>query len=242
MSNRCVLDSAAVTNDEAAADYAAKLGVKDGAILHRLVNESWYLHRFWGEYLALFGGSASRIDLLNDASGPFFRLLQDELFDSVLLSLCRLTDPVSSQGNDARANVTISALPAMCKRHGRTEEEAEALEGQIATARNKASFAVDWRNRHIGHRSLDLVLGRGPELQKATRQKVREAIIAIHAVISRAHILLQGSSLFADFSPAVGGAEELLMLLRDGVKARDARRERIGNGTWTPEDMRNDSP
>jgi hypothetical protein len=60
----------------------------------------------WGEYVELFGTKPSRIDLRNRAAGGFFRVVQDGLWEDVLLHVARLTDAPRSGG---RANLTIRA-------------------------------------------------------------------------------------------------------------------------------------
>ncbi len=45
---------------------------------------SWSFTFFWQQYRQLFGGELDTVHLLNRTSGLFFRIVQDELWDSVL--------------------------------------------------------------------------------------------------------------------------------------------------------------
>ena len=62
---------------------------KDGEPLGALFSALWQevavLHFHWKEYVELFGTKPERIALLNRAAPHFFRMLQDELWESTLL-------------------------------------------------------------------------------------------------------------------------------------------------------------
>lgn len=95
-----------------------------------------------------------RITLLNQAAPFFFRMIQDELWESTLLSLARLTDPSNSQGNPDRSNLTLQALPALTTDVTLKRE----LDKKISEATKLTAFCRDWRNRRIAHRDLKLAL------------------------------------------------------------------------------------
>jgi hypothetical protein len=65
--------SSHLTSDEVRQNYIATMGDDLGGQFNRLHNECAWLHLKWSEYVALFGVSQSRMDLLN-ASAP--RLLR----------------------------------------------------------------------------------------------------------------------------------------------------------------------
>jgi hypothetical protein len=73
----------------------------------------------------------------------------------------------------------VASLP----NHIQDPELRSEVEALCVTARDKASFAIDWRNRHIAHRDLMLTL-RTPAkpLEPASHLNVGEAITAIAAV------------------------------------------------------------
>src|SRR2546430_16292006 len=64
-----------------------------------LWNEVAWLHAKWHEYKELYGEKPPRLELLNRASGFFFRIVQDTLWENTLLHLARLTDPSRSAGD-----------------------------------------------------------------------------------------------------------------------------------------------
>ncbi|MDP8227347.1 MAG: hypothetical protein P9L89_06895 [Candidatus Celaenobacter polaris] len=55
------------------------------------------LHLRWQVYLMLFGKDKETVDLLNEFAPLPFRIFQDSLLDSVILSLSWLTDPRKSR-------------------------------------------------------------------------------------------------------------------------------------------------
>jgi hypothetical protein len=58
------------------------------------------LHAHWLIFEQLFATSKERVELLNQCAPIFFRLCQDLFWDSVILSIGRLTDPQKSAGKD----------------------------------------------------------------------------------------------------------------------------------------------
>ena len=68
------------------------MGKEFGSLYNNLWNEHVWLNTKWDEYTVLFGTKPSRIDLLNQAAGKFFRIVQDSLFEGTLLAISRITD------------------------------------------------------------------------------------------------------------------------------------------------------
>jgi len=63
-----------------------------------LDSEVSFVHAKWKLYRQLYGTSEERIELLNRTAGYFFGVVQQSLFEDVVISLCRLTDPASGFG------------------------------------------------------------------------------------------------------------------------------------------------
>lgn len=110
-----------------------------------------WLHNKWEQYVELYGTKESRVTLLNQAAPLFFRVVQDTLWEDVLLHIARLTDSPESM---KKANLSIQRFPAVID-DGPTKLAVETL---IDEALNASEFCRDWRNRHIAHRDLRLVL------------------------------------------------------------------------------------
>ena len=67
-----------------------------------------WLHLKWSEYVALFGVSQSRVDLLNASARGFFALLESSLWTDLILHLCALTDDPEV---GRRQTLTVRRLP-----------------------------------------------------------------------------------------------------------------------------------
>ena len=221
------------TADQVRKEHLDKLGPQLGPIFSELSDDFAWLQVKWGEYRELYGTSPERIDLINSAAGLFFRILQDTMWEDALLHLCRLTDPAVM---GKKQNLSINALPELCT----DEILREAVKTLVGKAVVATSFARDWRNRHIGHRDRPLALGSVRPLSAASRAQVTNAISAIHRVLNEISEQLLGSTLADDVIIPPTGAEALLYVLRDGIKADTERRERIRSGKFTKDDLQND--
>src|SRR5213594_2144410 len=100
-----------LTADEVREEHLASMGPHLGPVYNALWNEVAWLHAKWHEYKELYGEKPPRLELLNRASGFFFRIVQDTLWENTLLHLARLTDPAVVAG---KSNLTIRALPELC--------------------------------------------------------------------------------------------------------------------------------
>jgi hypothetical protein len=218
------------TAEEVREEYVRAMGHDLGNTFFEFRNECITLHWKWEEYVALFGTNPGRIELLNRAAGAFFRIVQDTLWEDVVLRIARLTDAPKSMGKD---NLTLQRLPALVE---------TALQGKVETllqeCLNKGSFARDWRNRRLAHSDLALVLGdkTAAPLAPASRKDVTEVLAAIVALLNSVQTHYLRSEAMYELRP-IGNAETLLYVLRDGLQAEEDRQKRFESGTCTKEDI-----
>jgi hypothetical protein len=206
------------------------MGPEFGALYDALWQQVAWLHNKWEQYVDLFGTKPSRVTLLNRAAPKFFRVVQDTLWEDVLLHIARLTDSPQSVGKE---NLSIRRLPSYVG-HATTKIIVEDL---VAKALAASDFCRDWRNRHIAHRDLRLALALGANpLKSASQEKVREALEALVEVLNAVSLHYQDSTTCFEFGTSDGGAMSLLYVLDDGIKADTLRRERRRNGTFNRED------
>ena len=109
-SHRGVTTATHYTPEQAKDHYVAAMGEDLGRIFYALWQDVFWLHNEWDEYLQLFGTKPSRIKLMNDAAPSFFRMIQNELVQMIVLRIARLTDPPRSTG---KSNLTIQQLVGM---------------------------------------------------------------------------------------------------------------------------------
>jgi len=202
-----------------------------GHLYHLLWNEVAWLHAKWGEYVEIFGTKPSRIDLINQAGGSFFRILQDSLWDDVLLHIARLTDPPRSAG---KSNLTIQRLPDLIS----DERVKEKICGLIGVAKERSEFCRDWRNRKIAHRDLGLAMQSGAEpLASASRLKVKETLSALANVINAVASHYLETTVLFELTGKWNGAVDLLYVIDDGLKRRQEIRARLESGEYRPIDL-----
>src|SRR3990172_1790101 len=134
--------------DEVEADRLKVLGPDLGPLFHALDNEVSWIHGKWKEFRRLYAFPKT-VELLNGVAPFFFRVVQDTLWHDVLLHVARLTDPPKSMGKPNLTLLRLSdALP--------TGPLADEVRRMVELAGTKASFARDWRNRHLAHSDLHL--------------------------------------------------------------------------------------
>jgi hypothetical protein len=219
-----------LTHDESKRKHIETLGNNLGSLFHELWNEVAWLYTKWGEYVELFGEKSSRIDLLNQSAPMFFRIVQDSLWENVLLHISRLTDPPKSCG---RQNLSIQSLSSLVDENIKID-----ITDQIKNAIEKSTFCRDWRNRHIAHRDLKLALDDQAEpLTPASRAMIRDALDSIAKVLNTFSEYYLKSTIGFDVISETCGAEDLLYILDDGIKAEAERCKRVKSGGYLPDDL-----
>jgi len=199
------------TPEEVEQRYVGAKGEDLGRVFYQLFNECAHVHLKWRTFVTLFGTSEERVNLLNDAAGSFFGMLQAVLWEDVLLNIARLTDKPSVAGHSV---LTLRRLPDLAK-------DVSGLEGAMDTMDKKVRFVRDWRNRHLAHRNLDLALDRAEPLEGASRQKVYEALGAIAASLNtvEGHYCDDAPSAYDFGIDGRGDPDDLLRLLKIGIAA-----------------------
>jgi hypothetical protein len=156
--------------------YVEKMGTELGPLFQAASSELSWMHWRWKQFRILFGDKPARLDLLNQAAPFFFHTIHESLLELTLLGIARLVGPPKSVG---KANLSFQAIPPLCDT--KIRDEVNAL---VDKAKNAGGFAVDWRNRHIAHRDLDLSLGKSTQLETATREKIEDSLLALRNVLN----------------------------------------------------------
>jgi AbiU2 len=221
--------------DQTAEERKTHNVVKMGGVLGNQYSELWHqvaiMFINWLEYVELYGTNPERVKLLNQAAPMFFHRLQNDLLDSTLLHICRVTDPPKVAGRD---NLTIRNLPDLVANAKAKESVKQAVDKAISLTQ----FARDWRNRQIAHLDLQLALKRpATPLAEASRKQIREALDAVAAVLNVIAAHYDDSYTGFELTARHNGAGVLLCILEDGVKERERRAQKAKAGTLTADDM-----
>jgi hypothetical protein len=208
------------------------MGPELGSVYNALDRDVTWLHAKWNQYRQLYARSPERIALLNRVAGHFFGVIQDTLFEDILLHLARLTDPAKSVGKE---NLTLKNLPELVKDSRLSAE----LKGLVETALKASKSARAWRNRRLAHRDLALALATASDpLPGISRDEVEAALLAIRDVLNRlaAHYW-NSETAYQHFIASGGEADSLVYYLHKGTQAQERRMERFRLGKALPEDL-----
>jgi hypothetical protein len=218
--------------EEVRQQYVDAMGPKLGELFHALSTELTWIHWRWKQYRVLFGEKPSRLDLLNEAAPFFFRLVQDVFFEDTLLGIARLVEPAKSA---KKRNLSITCLPRLLSSSTLHAEVSRLVD----VARSDSVFALDWRNRHLAHRDLNLVLQASAQpLAPASREQVEKALSSLRHVLNHVERELRQVTTFYASSPLIGDAEDLLYVIRDGLRRRQDRSACWDKGEFHEDDSR----
>lgn len=207
-------------------------GPKLGPLYDALYNEVLWIHTKWLEYRKLFAGTKARVELLNSSAGFFFYIVQDVMWEDVLLHVARLTDPAEKGSNK---NLSLQCLPSA------VPDPALAGEVQVLVdaAVQKAKFARKNRDKRLAHRDRKHALGTAAtSISLGSRKNIEEALASFAAVLNRLHSeYLEGEVAFRDVVAGAGDANALVYHLATAAEAEDRRKKRMLEGTLQPDDF-----
>jgi hypothetical protein len=201
------------TSEEILAHNRDVLGEDYGLAFHHCCQELWRVSSSWDRYEALFANQ-ERVDLLNRSSGNFWYAIQGITFESVLLGLCRLTDPPKT---GSKTNLSVKTLVEL-----EPSKHKVRLRQCADYAIKKTAFARTWRDKRIAHNDFEQLTGLANKLAPATRRKVTDTIVAIHDVLRWIHMRhFDGNMTLIDLGDQ--DAMEVMGVIADGLKYEELR-------------------
>ncbi len=154
---------------------------------------------------------------MNEAAPRFFRMIQDELVDVIVLRIARLTDPPKSTG---KSNLTIQQLPTQIKDQSLSNQVLNLVKAAVAAAEPCRAR----RHRRIAHNALDLSLGvQTDPLPDLTRENITAAIVHLAKVVNAVSFHYVNSTTEFGLGNTSGGARALIRVLEDGVEKKTER-------------------
>jgi hypothetical protein len=215
---------AAMTGGELEQRNIQVMGEDLGKQYTALFKEVTILHLYWKEFFELFGTNEKRIDRLNETAPNFFRMLQDQQFETNMLNLARLTD-LPETGR--KTNLTVRSLPNLFA----DEALKKRLVELVDDVEVKTEFCRDWRNRHFAHRDLMLAMEdcRAVPLASATKERIFDALRVVSDLMNEIErFYFRGACSFEDIA-AHRGAAALLSVMGFGVLGIKRMKEKIAN-------------
>jgi AbiU2 len=212
--------------EEIRAEHIRDMGRDLGNVYNALWKEIVWLHAKWDQYRQLYAHSPERIDFLNKVAGHFVGVVQDTLYDNILLHLTRLTDR-------SKGTLNLQRLPKLVP-----PPLAPELDQLVREARQACKCAEASRNQRLAHTKFALALA-GTFADSPSRAEVEAAIGAVRAVLDRLelHYWKRETGGYQHFFPNGGDAESLVRYLRMGFRAEKRRMERFLRGKPLPEDL-----
>jgi hypothetical protein len=218
------------TPEEAEKANIAKMGDVLGRQYSSLWQEVAMLHVRWAHYVELYGTKPERVELLNAVAPLLARIIEDDLWEAMLLHIGRLTDPPRSAG---KANLTLRNLPDLID----GSSTKAAVEAAIQDVIDCSGFCRDLRNRHIAHRDLALALNQpAVPLSLGSQADMKAVLKAITAVLNVVEHHYKDSRSIFDIPTQGHDSLALLRVLDDGQKVRQGRRQRLLDGKPSDED------
>ena len=211
------------------------MGEELGRVYNELSSELSRLYLKWDLYRQLYARSPRRIELLNQAAGYLFSVLQRALIDDVLLHLGRLTD---AERIGQRENLTIRRLPPLVPDALRSQ-----IEDLLAAAMTACEPMRVLRNRRLAHTDLEAAIY-GTPLPGISHDQIGTAIASIHALLNRIELhFWKAPTMYEHTVAPPGDADSLVFYLLKGIRADERRHQRLLEGKPLPEDLeREDLP
>ena len=208
------------TTEEAKQFRIEKLGREFGTFYHSLVNELYGLQTNWNEYRELFGENEERVKLLNKTAPLSFYVIQNVLWENLMLGISKITDPPKSAGEK---NLTIQSIPYFVSDNALKTH----LSNLISEIKEASKFCRDWRNRYIAHNDFNLKVGNqnALPLETASRTKFKVVLKKIHEFINLIESHYFDQEIYFEFLRNDRGALFLLRTLEDGWKYRNEEKE-----------------
>jgi hypothetical protein len=206
------------------------LGPELGSLYNSLFNELSRLFTKWEQFETLFAAKPTRIDIMNQTAPLFFRIVEDLLWQDILLHIARMVDKTKTAGKE---NLSIRWFSEFVQDPSKKAE----ITRKIDEAVSLASFAVDWRNRRIAHRDRSLSTSSSvTPLEEANTLKVKAVFKSLESVLNWVASEYLDSTVLYDLDGNPGGALNLLSYLARGIEERNNRLKRMEDGTATDSD------
>ncbi len=196
------------TSEEVRNEYLQSMGAELGIHFFELYRKLVELHVIWQQYRQLFGTDDETIRLLNRTAGLFFKIVQDELWDSVLLGISRMTDPPAKGKNK---NLTVLSLPPLIENDALKIEVEKLCEAALA----QAKFAREHRNKRIAHQDHDYLTDRSSNpINGVSRALVEDMLDSLRNILNRLDLHFRDSTVMYQSFVDESGARVLVNKLR----------------------------
>lgn len=190
-------------DDDKAFGYTAELPEDMRPVFQDLCEDVASLHGKWRLYLELFS-DRDTVDLLNDVAMASFQMFEESLRCDITMSICRLSDPLQSCGQD---NLSIKIL---VERFAKVQGLAQLWND----FRRCCQPVREYRNKRVGHNDLDAALQpHDNPLPNVTRPTIDAILSAATKLVNHVYgFHTERELLFEPFD--TGGGKDLVSRLK----------------------------
>lgn len=177
------------------------------------------LHTIWELYVQFYGTSDENFEIMNASAPQFFAILQNLLFNELVMILNRLTEKATTFG---KANASLEQLIDQLD----VEQDANlvsSLKERLLNIRDNYSAFRTWRDKMLSHNDFAIALqGESRDLPGITRKQVETAIREITEFINEFSISKSfGEQVYKPFMFAHGDGNALMKFLKRGVESEN---------------------
>ena len=196
--------------------FRSIFGEEDGKYFDELFAEVGFALANWTmlEFIHELSDEESRAF---QRSGPgFFAMAQTSMFYDVIMTICRLTDPVQSGRKKANTNLSIQYLKVL----GQEGDWPEHLTRLIGEATNSAKPIRRFRDKHLAHRDLQSL--RSGKRYSVTAGQCGEALEKIMLVLNELCRTYGGAEFAFANRLHVDEMKGLTTVLKRGLAAKES--------------------
>jgi hypothetical protein len=182
-------------------------------VYEQVHQEVIWLNTHWQMYEQLFG-LEQNVNLFNQLCPFAGRVIQDALWDSILLHISRLCDPASSGKYE---NASLERLnKELCQRDA---EFGLSLNSNLGRIRDDFRSTISHhRDKRIAHSDLASRRANYSLLPAFSRQQIRRLIADISGFMNQIQLYFWDSPTHYDFVAVRGGGESMVSCLKDSAR------------------------
>ncbi|MGB7295577.1 MAG: hypothetical protein WBC70_08295 [Candidatus Aminicenantales bacterium] len=189
------------------------------AVFEKIEHQVFLLHDRWIIYRQLYGTSKERIELLNESAPNYFWIIQDVLWDEILLDICRLADPIQS-GRDKKSkkNLCLEMLCQIIKELGREDLYSDIC-NSLSRFREKCEGLKKHRNKRIGHLDLRVFLNeKSKYLPGISRAMIEDVLKELRFFMNSINGFYRDSETAYELCIMTGDGEFLINALKQALR------------------------
>ena len=181
-----------------------------------LFKDIFWLGMKWHEYATLFGDKGN-FELLHRTASYLFQIVEDTMWDDLILHVSRLIGPTKSMGKE---NLTVRRIPELIQDLGLKDE----IQSLVDSCQAHCTFVSDHRNKRLAHYDLETaVQNLEANLTGVSRLQLRLAVESLQKIVQRIYAHYADTHFDFDTSLRTDNAESLLRALATAENAAVAR-------------------